>query len=143
MLDVWFHKQADDALFKFAVIISRANDRWVFCKHRERTTYECPGGHREPDEAIDDTARRELFEETGAIEFSLMRVCPYSVTDDTGERTETYGMLYYADVTRFGVLPDFEMEKILLLEELPECWTYPVIQPRLVERVREWLADLT
>lgn len=27
-----------------------------------------------------------------------------------------------------------EMEKIELLEELPEEWTYPLIQPKLIEK---------
>ena len=30
---------------------------------------EFPGGHREKGETIDDTAKRELYEESGAIEF--------------------------------------------------------------------------
>ena len=27
-----------------------------------------------------------------------------------------------------------EMEKIVLLDELPEEWTYPLIQPKLIEK---------
>lgn len=29
---------------------------------------------------------------------------------------------------------DSEMEKIVLMDKLPENWTYPLIQPRLIER---------
>ena len=47
MLEVKFYDAIDDALLKFAVIISKSNGRWVFCKHKERDTYEIPGGHRE------------------------------------------------------------------------------------------------
>lgn len=47
MLKVNFYKSAKDELFKFAVIVSKYNGKWVFCKHKERNTYECPGGHRE------------------------------------------------------------------------------------------------
>lgn len=36
----------DDALLRFAVIVTKTEGKWVFCKHRERETYECPGGHR-------------------------------------------------------------------------------------------------
>lgn len=30
-------------------------NKWVFCKHKERETYEVPGGHRESGETITDT----------------------------------------------------------------------------------------
>lgn len=64
MLEVRFFDKVDDRLLKFAVIISKTNGKWVFCKHKERDTYEIPGGHREKDELIFETAKRELREET-------------------------------------------------------------------------------
>ena len=67
MLEVKFYDTVDDSLLKFAVIISQSNGKWVFCKHKERDTYEAPGGHREVGEDILETAKRELQEETGAI----------------------------------------------------------------------------
>ena len=132
---VKFYDKIDDDLLKFAVIISKSNSKWVFCKHRDRDTYEVPGGHREAGELIEDTARRELKEETGALEFSINPICVYSVTgknrvNDTGE--ETYGMLYFADITEFEEELHSEMEKVVLLDELPDEWTYPLIQPLLI-----------
>lgn len=41
-----------DSLLKFAVIAARYNGAWIFCRHKERTTWEIPGGHREPKEDI-------------------------------------------------------------------------------------------
>ncbi len=52
MLTVNFYNEIEDALLKFAVIVSRAHGKWVFCKHKERSTYECPGGRREESESI-------------------------------------------------------------------------------------------
>ena len=134
-MQVKFYDKIDDDLLKFAVIISKSNGKWVFCKHRDRDTYEVPGGHREAGELIEDADRRELKEETGALEFSLTLICVYSVTgknrvNDTGE--ETYGMLYFADITEFEKELHSEMEKVVLLDELPDEWTYPLIQPLLI-----------
>ena len=41
---VRFYDRVDDALLKFAVIIAKTDGKWVFCKHKERDTYEIPGG---------------------------------------------------------------------------------------------------
>ena len=65
MTEVNFYDEVDDSLLEFAVIISKSNGKWVFCKHKERDTFEVPGGHRETGEKIEDTAVRELKEETG------------------------------------------------------------------------------
>ncbi len=134
MTEVRFYGSDVNRPFKYAVIVARYNGKWVFCKHRERNTYECPGGHREPGENIADTAKRELWEETGAAEFAIKPICPYSVVDDG---TETFGMLFFADIRRLGPLPEFEIEKVELFDTVPVAWTYPVIQPILFERVRQ------
>ncbi len=123
--------------FKFAVIVSRYNDKWVLCKHKERFTYEIPGGHRGKDEWIADAAKRELWEETGATDFRLFPVCAYAV--ETGGE-ETFGMLYFAEITALGKLPDLEIEKIEFFEKFPaHDLTYPRIQPELFEKVQEYL----
>ncbi|MBP8855713.1 MAG: NUDIX domain-containing protein [Oscillospiraceae bacterium] len=132
MVDVNFYECAKDALFKFAVIVSKHNGKWVFCKHKERNTYEFPGGHREQNEPIYETAKRELWEETGAIKYHLEPICVYSVKKDA---EETFGMLYFADIIEFENLPPLEMEKIELFDELPTQWTYPLIQPLLLEQI--------
>ena len=134
-MEVRFYETVDDALLRFAVIISKTDDKWVFCKHRERDTYEIPGGHRENGESIIDTAKRELYEETGAVAYSMEPVCAYSVigrnrVNDTGE--EMYGMLFYAKITAFEKELHSEMERILITDELPGNWTYPLIQPKLI-----------
>lgn len=136
MLEVKFYDTVEDSLLKFAVIISRCKGRWVFCKHRERDTYEIPGGHRENGEDILETAKRELKEETGALEFTISPVCVYSVTgknrvNETGE--EAFGLLCFAEIIKLGDVLENEIEKVVLMEELPTEWTYPQIQPKLIE----------
>ena len=40
MTKVNFYDNIDDSMLKFAVIIARHNGKWVFCKHKERNTWE-------------------------------------------------------------------------------------------------------
>ena len=139
MIEVKFYDQVSDELLKFAVIISKTNGKWVFCKHKERDTYEVPGGHREENETILETAKRELKEETGALDFTVTPICVYSVTgknkvNETGE--ETYGMLCFADIKSFENELHSEMEKVLITDTLVENWTYPLIQPKLIEEAK-------
>lgn len=85
-------------MLKFAVIVAKSNGKWVFCKHKERTTFECPGGQRDEGEIIIEAAKRELYEETGAVEYTITPICAYSVYGLDGginNSEETFGMLYY------------------------------------------------
>lgn len=136
MVEVKFYDKIDDRLLEFAVIISRTNGKWIFCKHKERDTFEVPGGHREAGETIEDTARRELKEETGAVDFDIRPVCIYSVKGNTRENEtidkETFGMLFVADIFSFEEIHS-EIEKIIISDDLVKNWTYPIIQPKLIE----------
>ena len=134
--EVRFYDKIEDHRLRFAVILARSGGKWVLCKHRERSTLEIPGGHREPGEDIDAAARRELHEETGAAAFTLRPVCVYAVVRD-GEPGESCGMLYAAEITAFDPELHSEIERNVLLDSLAGVdWTYPDIQPRLLEEAR-------
>ncbi len=134
MTEVKFYESIEDELLKFAVIISKVQNKYVFCKHKDRDTWEIPGGHREQEENIMDTAKRELYEETGALEFEIKPVCVYSVTKpDNFDGEESFGMLFFADIQCFETELHSEIEKIAILDEFPERWTYPDIQPYLIK----------
>lgn len=145
MVDVKFYEEIEDSRLKFAVIVAKAGGKWVFCKHRERETYEIPGGHRELGEPILETAKRELYEETGAIEYDLKPICVYSVTSpDNFNGEETFGMLYLAEISAFEPELHSEIEKILITEDVVKNWTYPLIQPKLIEEAaRRGFVDLS
>lgn len=140
MPEVKFYENADENLLKFAVIISKSNGKWVFCKHKERNTYEVPGGHREVGESILAAAKRELKEETGAVDFSIKPVCIYSVKGKTrvnkNADDETFGMLFVADIFSFEEIRS-EIEKTILTDELVDNWTYPLIQPKLIQEAQK------
>lgn len=133
-MEVKFYDTCNEELLKFAVIVSRFQDQWVFVKHKKRDTLEIPGGKRELGESILACAKRELYEETGADIYELEPVCVYSVKRN-GE-DESFGMLYIAQIEQFSMLPESEIEHVELLDELPkENWTYPEIQPLLCEYI--------
>jgi 8-oxo-dGTP diphosphatase len=126
----------EDSKLKFAVIAAQYKDKWVFVKHKERTTWEIPGGHREEGEDIKETAARELFEETGAKDFKLYPICIYSVDREEGE---SFGQLFYADVKLLGDLPSLEIGEVKLFNNMPDNLTYSLIQPFLFKRTIEFL----
>lgn len=127
-------KNREDKL-KFVVIASRYNDEWIYVRHKERDTWEIPGGHIEAGEEVHEAARRELFEETGAIEFELFDVCDYAVERD---EIKSYGRLLYANVTEIGKLPESEIAEICFTN-MPKKWTYEQIQPKLLKSVNDWM----
>ncbi|MBN2794001.1 MAG: NUDIX domain-containing protein [Clostridia bacterium] len=103
-------------------------------KHKERLTWEMPGGHIESDEHPEDAAIRELYEETGGIVDVLTPLYDYSVKKDV----ISYGRLYLADILKFETLPDFEIECVSILKD-EMTWTYDQIQPILFESVLNYL----
>lgn len=106
-MKVKFYDHVDDTLIKFAVIFSRYQGKWVYCKHKERSTYEAPGGHREVGESIEMAAKREVYEETGAVDYDIKPVCIY------------------------------EIEEVRFFDDLPQELTYPLIQPVLLSKLQE------
>lgn len=136
-MTVNFYEDIDDKLLKFAVIIAVKDGKYIFCKHKFRNTWEIPGGHREHEEMILDTAKRELYEETGAIDFNIQPVCVYSViAEDNFDGEETFGMLYFATVKQLEPKLHNEIEKIVITDQMPSAWTYPDIQPKLFEEAQ-------
>ena len=134
MLQVTFcqEKTALAAGVKYAVLAARYEGKWVFCRHGERDTWEMPGGHVEPGETPYAAARRELFEETGAVEADISPVAYYQVED--------FGALFFAEIKKLGPLPaDFEMAELSFGDTMPAALTYPDIQPALFRKVQGWL----
>jgi len=141
MTEVLFYEPCHnpDAQLTYSVISARYEGKWVLVRHQRRNTWEIPGGHIENNETADEAARRELMEETGALDFSIECVSTYSVrkNGETG-----FGRLYLADIYRIGPVPDTsEIAEIRLSDTLPSELTHPDIQPLLFQEVLKHISD--
>lgn len=131
-MKVLFHDLTSLPKLTYSVIVSKDKNGFVFVKHNDRDTWEIPGGHIEINETPLETAKRELKEETGAIEFTIVEVCNYSVRIND---SETFGRLFYADIISFSKNLNHEIGSVKSFAHLPENLTYPTIQPLLFKEV--------
>ncbi len=128
----------EDSELKFAVISAIYQGKWVYVRHRERKSWEIPGGHRERGESITAAAKRELFEETGAKTFELTPICDYSADNLVNKQ---FGRLFIANIIEIGELPNSEIGELRLSDKLPENLTHSEIQPHLYEKTLEFLKE--
>ncbi len=130
----WFIPDYDvpESQLRFSVLAARYEGQWLFCRHRERQSWEQPGGHREAGESTMEAAARELHEETGAVDFSLQYLGVYGLE---GEKGTNYGSLWLAEVKALGPLPEAsEMAEVGLFDRPPEAQTYPELLEELLRR---------
>ena len=130
--------EIDEDKMAYAVIAAQYEGQWVFVRQKTKTTWEIPGGRKEQEESILQTARRELYEETGALDFTLREICDYSVTRDETR----FGRLFYADIRVLGELPKSEIEEIILQDSFPHELSYPEIQPVLLRHVQASILEI-
>ncbi len=131
------NEHIDESLHKFAVVAVKHGESWVLVRHKSRATWEIPGGHIEAGETPLEAAKRELFEETGAIDYDIIEITSYSVDIDGAV---TYGKLFFANVRAFAEIPaDSEIAERAYFAALPAELAYPEIQPALYTAVQWWL----
>ncbi len=129
--------------YKYVVTFARYENKWIICKHKNRNTWETSGGHIEQGETPIEAAKRELHEETGAIDFEIESICDYWACDEPHETKNiawSNGQVFLARVHKIGKIPqDSEMECIDFFETFPQNLTYPDITytllPQIITRV--------
>lgn len=118
--------------YKYVVILSKYDNKILLSRHKLRSTWETQGGHIEAGELPITAARRELFEESGAIDFDLEPLCDYwAGSEETGEGAN--GMVFRAVIHTLGNLPESEMAETRGFDTLPDNLTYPEITPTLFQ----------
>ena len=116
--------------YKYVVILSEYQGKILLSQHKNRTTWETQGGHIEPGETPMEAARRELYEESGALEYEIAPLCDYWAGDPEDWAN---GMVFRAVISKLGPLPESEMARVKTFDQLPENVTYPAITPVLFD----------
>ncbi len=129
-MEFQIHPFASFKSYFSADIMAIYQRKWILCMHKKRTTWEHPSGWIEAGETPLEAAKRELFEETGALDFHLEPLCDYSIDGVlNGSYYQGNGQVYFSVVHKLGPIPSgSEMAKIGLFETLPEHLTYPILQ---------------
>lgn len=122
---------------KFVVVLSVCEGKILLSRHKMRATWETQGGHIEPGETPLEAAERELYEESGALEFTIEPLFDYEAGDLKGSAT---GVVFCAHVTVLGSIPASEMAETCIFDALPENLTYPNITPHLFRWAEEMQA---
>ncbi len=122
--------------YKYVVILSEFEGKILLSRHKSRLTWETQGGHIEPGETPLEAAKRELYEESGAVDFDLSPLCDYRAghegTDDFAN-----GMVFAAHIRALSPLPESEMAEVKTFYRLPDSLTYPDITPVLFSRLNK------
>lgn len=116
--------------YKYVVVLSEHDGKIILSRHKGRTTWETQGGHIETGETPLDAAKRELFEESGAVDYDILPLCDYRAWNEkTGHGAN--GVVFHAVIHEFGAMHQSEMAEICEFTVLPEKLTYPAITPVL------------
>jgi len=125
----------NDEKIRFIIICARYKNQWLFVRNKNRTSYELPAGHIEDLETPIEAAARELYEETGAVDFSIIPMVDYCFNDKEGR-------VFFADVNSLGELPDYEIAEIISANYHPFPQTYPQLHPQFLKYAKNFVRGM-
>ncbi|WP_124066355.1 NUDIX domain-containing protein [Clostridium sp. E02] len=120
--------------YKYVVVLSKYNGKILLSKHKERDTWENQGGHIEEGESPLEAAKRELYEESGALQYTIAPFCDYWA----GEADLIHGdggVVFTAEIFKLGNIPESEMQEVKTFEQLPDKLTYKALIPALLSEL--------
>lgn len=85
--------------YKYVVVCTHHDGKWLLSRHKKRNTWETQGGHIEANETPLDAARRELYEESGVDNADLYPVCDYYGYDAD---SHSNGVVFLAVIRHIG-----------------------------------------
>ncbi len=122
--------------YRYVVIFASYQGKMLYCRNKNLQVYETAGGKIEDGETPLEAAKRELFEETGATDFSIIPILDYKAQSDMGFAV---GKIFFAEINELGEIPEeFEMEEVKLFDTIPDKMRFPQILPVLYEKFQVW-----
>ena len=125
--------------YKYTVICTSYQGKWILSRHKKRDTWETQGGHIEYGETPLEGARRELFEESGIKDADIYPICDYW---GFNRQSCSNGMVFLAVVHSLGDLPESEMKEVKVFDTLPAELTYPQTSPKLYAEAEKVLNSI-
>ena len=114
---------ADVGEIEFANCLAHQDNQILFCKWRDNDIWTLPGGRAEPGETAEETAHRELLEETGATLKNLEVLCYIRCFMFN---LEYWGIAYLGEIEALGRPLDLEeVSEASLFSRFPENPTNP------------------
>ena len=130
-VNIEFYEVNDLNKPSIVVIYAKHKGKIVMCKHKKRETWEIPGGHIEIGETPEMAAKRELYEETGATDFTLKPVCKYSFEVNA---KKVFCIMFKSTINTIEKLPNFEIKELGFFDVLPKDVTYPEIYAEILKK---------
>ena len=111
-------------VINYVRMVTKHNGKFVLPWHKKSQKWDWVGGFVEKDEKPLEAAKRELFEETGAVDFDIFPVYDHESFHEDGTYFNN-GRTYFVIVRKFADLPDgSEMEKIGFFDKIPDDFRY-------------------
>lgn len=126
------NKKSINASIEYVVVFASYNNEFILVRHKDRKTWEFPGGKIEKGESAKTAAKRELFEETGALDFNLRESGYFNVIIDG---KNSYGKVFKSTVKLLGNLPNSEIAEIKFTKNLKYKLTHEKIYEVLLNNI--------
>ena len=117
-------------------MITKHNDKFVLCWHKKSQKWDHVGGFVEKNENPLEAAKRELFEETGAVDFDIFPIFDHESFHEDGTYFNN-GRTYFVIVREFSELPNgSEMGKIGFFDKITENFRYGSNSEAIIENFK-------
>jgi len=123
------------------LVICRYNNEWLLTRHLVRGL-EFPGGKAENGESVEEAARREVMEETGAVLRKLESMGEYKVDDEAGSFVKR---IFYGEVEEIFPKDDYLetggpvfAEGDLLIERMKPQYSF-IMKDQVIKRSLEYI----
>lgn len=110
--------------YKYVVMLSQYHGEILLSRHKARDTWEFQGGHIEKGETPLAAAKRELYEESGALNYEIEPLFDYWVEEGNNK---VNGVVFKVVINKLGKLPESEIAETKKFKKLPDNLTYPEV----------------